>query len=85
MKAAKIISHVPIVGVLTPDGWKRAQTKRAARRVEGRRSFIGGALTLPFRVALWIVAWPIALIRSRNRRHRIETSRIISAIEKDRA
>jgi hypothetical protein len=60
---------------------KRSQAKRAARKLEGRRSFIGGALTLPFRVALWIVAWPIALVRSRNRRHRIETNRVIAALD----
>lgn len=81
MKIGKTLSYVPVIGVYTPDGMKRAQAKRAARKLDGRRSFIGGALTLPFRVALWLVAWPIALVRSRNRRSRIETNRVIAALD----
>lgn len=82
MKLAKVLSHVPVIGVYTPEGMRRAKAKRVERNLAGRRSIVGGAITLPFRVALWVVAWPIALVRSRNRRHRIETNRIIASLDK---
>lgn len=82
MTLGKALSHVPIIGVYTPDGWKRAKAKRAERELTGRRSFVGAVVTLPFRAALWLVAWPVALVRSRNRRSRIETNRILAALDK---
>lgn len=42
------------------------------------------ALKLVGRGTLWLVFWPLALVRSRNRKHRRETDRIVAEIRASR-
>ena len=81
MTTKSVLARTPILWAFTAEGRQRVSVERARRKRYGRRSFVGGLVTLPFRAALWIFIWPVALVRNRNRRHRAETNRLIDAIE----